>query len=83
MKMKNFGIDEKMCKEKSFQIGEIIDGLTIPNIFCILGTVIVELVLNSRSQGFDISDFFTGWLESLIEKIDKMPDIKDDNTFAN
>ena len=78
------GIDEKACKERSFLVGELVDGMTIPNIFCILGTVIMELVLNARAQGYDIDGTFKGWLQSLIDRIDKLPKIdKDSQKIAN
>ena len=83
MKKNDFGIDEKLCKEKAFQVGEIINGLTVPNILCILGTVIIELVVNARSHGYDIDEIFKGWLQSMIDRIDNMPDVEDDDFMVN
>ena len=66
MKNKNLmEIDQKMVDEKSRKVAGVIDGMTIPAVFAIIGTVVLEMVGNAGRQGYDIRKLVCDWLKSL------------------
>lgn len=72
--MDNSGIklDQALIEEKTMAIADIIDGLTLPHAICILGSVIVELVMSSRRQGFDVVAVISDWLRLLRDNVENL-----------
>ena len=72
--MDNSGIklDQALIEEKTMAIADIIDGLTLPHAICILGSVIVELVMSSRRQGFDVVAVISDWLRLLRNNVENL-----------
>ncbi len=60
--MKNKILDKKLIASKVYEISQLIEGLTIPNVACIFSSIIVDIVNSARSQGVDVSDFVIEWL---------------------
>lgn len=72
--MKNKILDKKLIASKVYEISQLIEGLTIPNVACIFSSIIVDIVNSARSQGVDVSDFVIEWLESVIESVEEIDD---------
>lgn len=72
--MDNSGIklDQALIEEKTMAIADIIDGLTLPHAICILGSVIIELVMSSRRQGFDVVAVISDWLRLLRNNVENL-----------
>lgn len=84
--MNNVKIDQELVTKKAREIGAIIDNVTLPNVLSILGTVIIEIFVNTKGQGVDIRDLMCGWLSSMVKGIRKMymdNDHDHDENFAN
>lgn len=81
--MDNSGIklDPALIEEKTMAIADIIDGLTLPHAMCILGSVIVELVMSSRRQGFDVVAVISDWLRLLRDNVENLQ--MDDKELVN
>lgn len=67
--MEEKNVDREMVEEKGRQIGEVIDGCSLQEVFYILGFVLVEVVMNARDQGFDVKEVVADWLKTLIQSI--------------
>ena len=72
--MKNKILDKKLIASKVYEISQLIEGLTIPNVACIFSSIIIDIVNSARSQGVDVSDFVIEWLESVIESVEEIDD---------
>ena len=69
MNNKELDIDHNMVNSKARQIGSILDGMNVPTVFCIIGTVVIELILNAKEQGYNIEHIVADWLLALIRNI--------------
>ena len=67
--MEKIEFDQERIDKKSYEIGEILDGLTIPEVFSIIGTVIIAVVTNACSQGIDVRSTVCGWLRMLCKHV--------------
>ena len=83
MKKNELNLDSDLINEKARQIGDLIDGLRLPEVFCILGTVVVELVLNAKQQGYIVGDVVSDWLKELSKGVRNLPDDEDDSGMLN
>lgn len=83
--MKKNVINQKRVDEKSYEIGEILDGLTMPEVFSIIGTVIIAVVTNACSQGIDVRSTVCGWLRILCKHVMgiNMEVLEENKVFAN
>ena len=86
MKNKNLmEIDQKMVDEKSRKVAGVIDGMTIPAVFAIIGTVVLELVGNAGRQGYDIRKLVCDWLKSLeglVMDVKIEPEVEEDERYC-
>lgn len=69
MKKKVFEVDQKMIDRKSMEVGRVFEGLTIPEVFAVTGSVVVELVSMAGRQGYDIRGMVTEWLKMLADNV--------------
>ena len=67
--MEKIEFDQERIDKKSYEIGEILDGLTIPEVFSIIGTVIIAVVTNAYSQGIDVRSTVCRWLRMLCKHV--------------
>ena len=67
--MEKIEFDQERIDKKSYEIGEILDGLTIPEVFSIIGTVIIAVVTNACSQGIDVRSTVCRWLRMLCKHV--------------
>ena len=85
MKKKVFEVDPKMVDEKSRKVAGVIDGMTIPAVFAIIGTVVLEMVGNAGRQGYDIRKLVCDWLKSLeglVMDVKMEPEVEEDERFC-
>lgn len=78
-------IKPRVVKKKASEIGEIIDGESIANVFCIISTVIIEIVMSSISQGVDVREAVVEWLRKLIDGVRdcRLDDVEMDDEIAS
>ena len=76
-------IDHEMVNEKARQIGEVIDGCRLKEVFYILGCVTVEIVVNAHEQGVDAKDAVVDWLRTLITNIRSIKFTRKDEERGN
>lgn len=86
MKNKNLmEIDQKMVDEKSRKVAGVIEGMTIPAVFAIIGTVVLELVGNAGRQGYEIRKLVCDWLKSLeglVMGVEIEPEVEEDERYC-
>ena len=77
-------INREVVNAKVQRIFGIIDGLTMPMVLCILGSVIVEIVLNAKRQGVDVAETVFKWLSLLSNNIKKaLKEIENEDVKGN
>ena len=84
MKKKVFEVDQEMIDRKSMEVGRVFEGLTIPEVFAVTGSVVVELVSMSGRQGYDIRGIVTEWLtqlSSFVEEVKIEPEVDENERF--
>ena len=72
--MEEIKIDDRIVQEKAKEIGKIIENLTLPYVFSILGFVIVEVVISAMRHGFNIETLASMWLDRLSKHVKTIPD---------
>lgn len=66
-------IDNSVVYSKAKEIGQIIEGLTLPYVLCILGIVITECVISALNQGYRIETIVSNWLKGLAKRVQETP----------
>lgn len=74
MKQKEIQIDEEKCVDIAREIGKYIEGLTLPHVFCVIGTLVLEIIHNAKVQGVDVKSVVCDWLHALVLHIIDLPD---------
>lgn len=69
MKQEEIQIDEAQCLEIANDMGHHIEGLTLPQVFCVLATLVLEVVRNAEEQGVDVRAVVCEWLHVLIQHV--------------
>lgn len=72
MKENKIEIDTKMVEEKAREIGVILDGIKLPELFAILGNVIMECIFSAVNQGYDIRGLVSDWLDMLSSNVEDL-----------
>jgi hypothetical protein len=67
-----YTVDKDVINEKAFKIGNLLNGMRIPDVLGVLGMVLIEIVLNADRQGYDIRDVFVRWLKMMAKNIATM-----------
>ena len=68
----NINVDQKLVDEKFLKIGRELEGVRIMEVLSILGLVVVQLVQNAVSQGYDIRGVVMDWLKMLMKNVSRM-----------
>ena len=82
MKQEEIQIDEEQCIEIAHEMGHHIEGFTLPQVFCILATLVLEVVRNAAAQGVDVRAVVCEWLHVLIQHVMGFDD-EDEEEIAN
>ena len=61
----DLNIDVNLIDKKVHEIGNVIEGLRLPEIMSILGTVIIEVEYNAAVQKVDATPVLIQWLEQI------------------
>ena len=67
-----YKVDKEGINEKAFKIGNLLNGMRIPDVLGVIGMVLIEIVLNADRQGYDIRDVFVRWLKMMAKNIATM-----------
>jgi len=67
-----YKVDKDGINEKAFKIGNLLNGMRIPDVLGVIGMVLIEIVLNADSQGYDIRDVFVRWMKMMAKNIATM-----------
>ena len=78
MKNEKVDIDEEFVAKKAIEISELLEGLKVPEIMAIIGTVVMNFVDNVHEQIHCFGGMASDWLESIAEQVeDSFPDDED------
>lgn len=66
-------IDNDVVDSKAKEIGNLLEGLTLPYVFCVLGCVIVEVIISAFNQGYRIDALASNWLKGLSKRVRDIP----------
>lgn len=83
MKQEEIQIDEAQCFEIAHDMGHHIEGLTLPQVFCVLATLVLEVVRNAKEQGVDVRAVVCDWLHVLIKHVLGIDDDDDEEQITN
>ena len=83
MKQEEIQIDEAQCLEVAHDMGHHIEGLTLPQVFCVLSTLVLEVVRNAEEQGVDVREVVCEWLHVLIQHVLGIEDDDDEEQIIN
>ena len=68
----NVDVDQKLVDEKFLKIGMELEGVRIMEVLSIIGLVVVQIVQNAVSQGYDIRGLVSDWLNMMAQNVDDM-----------
>ena len=68
----NVDVDQKLVDEKFQVIGRELEGVRIMEVLSIIGLIVVEIVQNAVSQGYDIRGMVKEWLKMLMKNVSRM-----------
>ena len=78
MKNEKVKIDEEFVIKKTIEISELLEGLKVPEIMAIIGSVVMNFVDNVHEQTHCFGGMASVWLEDIAEQVeDSFPDDED------
>ena len=78
MENEKINIDEEFVAKKTIEISELLEGLKVPEIMAIIGSVVMHFVDNIHEQTHCFGGMASAWLEQIIEQVeDNFPDDED------
>lgn len=78
MKNEKVDIDEEFVVKKTIEISELLEGLKVPEIMAIIGTVVMNFVENVHEQTRCFGGMASDWLEDIAEQVEEtFPDDED------
>ncbi len=70
--MKKIEINHELVDEKARIIGGLIDGMRLPEVFALIGTLIINIILScdgGNTTAAELKGFVVSWLENLVDQI--------------
>ena len=78
MKNEKVKIDEEFVVKKTIEISELLEGLKVPEIMAIIGSVVMNFVDNVHEQTHCFGGMASVWHEDIAEQVeDSFPDDED------
>ena len=78
MENEKVNIDEEFVAKKAIEISELLEGLKVPEIMAIIGSVVMNFVDNVHEQTHCFGEMASLWLENIAEQVeDAFPDDDD------
>lgn len=78
MENEKVNIDEEFVAKKAIEISELLEGLKVPEIMAIIGTVVMNFVDNVHEQTHCFGGMACDWLEQMAKQVeDTFPDDED------
>jgi hypothetical protein len=64
--MDKFAVDQKKVEQKAEEIGALLDGMSLPEVFGVLGTVIAKLYAYTQCQtDINVKSVIISWLDQV------------------
>ena len=75
--MDKFAVDQKIVEQKAEEIGHLLDGMSLPEVFGVLGTVIAKLYASAQCQtDINVKSVIISWLDQVktfVKSIKALP----------
>lgn len=70
MAQKKIKINHELVEEKSRIIGGLIDGMRLPEVFTLIGTLVINVLLScDGGKSSEIKEYIVSWLENLASQV--------------
>jgi hypothetical protein len=70
MKQKKIEINQELVNEKARVISSLIDGMCLPDVFALMGAVVMNILLSCDGGSMsEVKHYVIVWLENLISQI--------------
>lgn len=70
MAQKKININHELVEEKSRIIGGLIDGMRLPEVFTLIGTLVINVLLScDGGKASEIKEYIVSWLENLASQV--------------
>ena len=68
--MEKIVLDEKLIEQKRIELSELLNGMRVPEVWAILGQIVISLTAELQEQDESFGDAVLGWLGNLETQVE-------------
>lgn len=68
--MEKIVLDEKLIEQKRIELSELLNGMRVPEMWAVLGQIVISLTAELQEQDESFGDAVLGWLGNLETQVE-------------
>ena len=68
--MEKIVLDEKLIEQKRIELSELLNGMRVPEVWAVLGQMVISLTAELQEQDESFGDAVLGWLGNLETQVE-------------
>lgn len=68
--MEKIVLDEKLIEQKRIELSELLNGMRVPEVWAVLGQIVISLTAELQEQDESFGDAVLGWLGNLETQVE-------------
>ena len=68
--MEKIVLDEKLIEQKRVKMSELLNGMRVPEVWAVLGQIVISLTAELQEQDDSFGDAVLGWLGNLETQVE-------------
>lgn len=68
--MEKIVLDEKLIEQKRIELSELLNGMRVPEVWAVLGQMVISLTAELQEQDDSFGDAVLGWLGNLETQVE-------------
>lgn len=68
--MEKIVLDEKLIEQKRIELSELLNGMRVPEVWAIIGQIVISLTAELQEQDESFGDAVLGWLGNLETQVE-------------
>lgn len=68
--MEKIVLDEKLIEQKRIELGELIHGMRVPEVWAVLGQIVISLTAELQERDESFGQYVQDWLQNLEKQVD-------------
>ena len=68
--MEKIVLDEKLIEQKRIELSELLNGMRVPEVWAVLGQIVISLTAELQEQDKSFGDAVLGWLGNLETQVE-------------